>query len=91
MKPITPELRNGIRQVVFAKDQPEYLPLPANFDGQEVETKWKLSWSERLRILLTGNLYLSLLTFGKPLQPIRLSVLREPDAQVKSIVAEAKL
>jgi hypothetical protein len=79
MIPITPEPRKDARAVVFAKDQPEYLPLPANFDGTSVETKWRLSWHEWLRVLWTGNLYLTLLTFGKPLQPIRLSVLRDEE------------
>lgn len=79
MKPVAPEHRCGYSQVVFAKDQPEYIPLPANFNGVEVETKWRLTWRERLSVLFRGSIYLSLLTFGKPLQPIRLSVLREPD------------
>ena len=81
MQPIKPEPRSYAREVVFAKDQPEYLPLPANFDGQSVETKWKLSWRERLSILFKGTMYLTLLTFGKPLQPIRLSTLRDIDAE----------
>lgn len=46
MKPIEfPE-----QNVVFAKDQPEYLPLPAfrNSGGMgEVVSCWKLSWSEQ--------------------------------------------
>lgn len=75
MKPITPEPRHGTRALIIAKDQPEYLPLPANFDGQSVETKWQLSWRERLRVALFGTFYLTLLTFGHPLQPIRLSIL----------------
>ena len=79
MKPITPEIRYNYKAVIFAKDQPEYNPLVANFDGRTVETKWQLSWKERIKILLTGNIYLSLLTFGQPLQPIRMSVLRDPD------------
>ena len=61
MKPIKPEPRQGVGEVVFAKDQPEYEPLPANFDGRSVETKWRLSWRERLHILFRGNLYLTLL------------------------------
>lgn len=79
MKPITPEPRKGYKAVVYAKDQPQYKPLPANTNSRSVETKWKLSWKERVKLFLTGNLYLSLLTFGSPLQPIRLSVLRDSD------------
>lgn len=65
---------------MFAKDQPQYLPLPANVsrDGY-VETKWRLSLKERIKILLSGSLYLHLMTFNQPLQPVRLSVERVED------------
>lgn len=78
MRPVKPEQRIGYEDVTFAKDQPEYIPLPAITDGNYVETKWRLSWRERLTTALRGNLYLSVLTFGRPLQPVRLSVVRDP-------------
>ena len=55
----------------FAKDQPEYSPLPAHItaDGMEVTSCWRMSWRERFRVLWTGRVYLTLLTFGQPLQP----------------------
>jgi hypothetical protein len=76
------------QNVVYAKDQPEYLPLPAW--QQEKDPKgtvvccWKATFIERLRILFTGRLYLSLrilftgrlslslLSFNKPLTPNRI-------------------
>lgn len=69
MKPIKfPE-----HNIVFAEDQPEYEPLPAFYDTQSNEgyviSCWKLSWRERLRILIKGELWVSLLTFHKPLTP----------------------
>ena len=65
----------GMRTVVYAKDQPEYLPLPAAVDSEgRVITKWGLTWWERLQVLWRGSIYLQLLTFNKPLQPIRLTV-----------------
>lgn len=68
MKPIEfPE-----QNVVFAKDQPEYLPLTAfrNVGGMgEVISCWQLSWRERLRILWTGRMWSSLAMFGRPLTP----------------------
>lgn len=68
MKPIEfPE-----QNVVFAKDQPEYLPLPAfrNDGGMgEVISCWQLTLRERLRLLLTGKLWVSLAMFGKPPTP----------------------
>lgn len=65
------------QNVVFAKDQPEYLPLPAfRNDSQqgEVISCWKLSFVERLQILFTGKLWICLLSFNKPLTPSRPSV-----------------
>lgn len=55
---------------VFAKDQPEYIPLPAHVRTDGVVTScWGMSWKERIRALFTGRVYVSLLTFGQPLQP----------------------
>lgn len=63
------------QNVVFAKDQPEYLPLPAHVttDGQ-VTTCWEMTPEEREVFLKTGRIYLRVLTFGQPLQPLMLSV-----------------
>lgn len=72
--PVIPGLERMER--VYAKNQPEYIPLPAlplpGADG--IITRWRLTWWERLKILWTGNLYLSVLTFGRPLQPLKPSV-----------------
>lgn len=64
------------QKVVFAKDQPQYLPLPAyrSANGSMVTSCWRMSWRERLRNLLTGRVYVSLLTFGSPLQPQIISI-----------------
>lgn len=74
MKAITPIIPGrDLPVVTYAKDQPEYLNLPAHVDEHgRVTTRWKLTWRERLRILLYGNLWLSILTFGQKLQPVRL-------------------
>jgi len=58
--------------VVIAKDQPEYLPLPAEVknDGT-VLSCWKFTLRERLQILFGKNLFLSVSTFGNKLQPQR--------------------
>lgn len=58
--------------IIFAKDQPEYKPLPAfksNTPNGEVITCWNLSLKERLRILLKGEVWLCLTTFNHPLTP----------------------
>lgn len=57
--------------VVIAKDQPEYLPMPAHRapDGT-VTCCWRLSFRERARLLFTGKLWHQVLTFNQgPLQP----------------------
>jgi hypothetical protein len=57
--------------ITFAKDQPEYMPLPAWTDGSQVVSCWSLSWAERFRILFSGVLWIRTMAFGKPLQPLR--------------------
>jgi len=77
MKPITPLPRHGYDLIVIAKNQPQYIPLPANVRPPYVETLWKLSLWERVLVLLLGRIHLTIKTFGQPLQPVRLSVTRE--------------
>lgn len=74
MKPIEfPE-----QNVIFAKNQPEYMPLPAHvFPGSSrAAFCWSLSLRERLKVLFTGRIWHEVLTFSKPLQPQKLSVRR---------------
>ena len=70
-----------IKEVVFAKNQPKYLQMPAAVveygDGSVgVISRYKLSLRERVRVLFSGNVWVQLLTAGSP-QPQLLSV-REP-------------
>lgn len=70
MKPVTFKQHNK----VYAKDQEPYLPLPVYEDGKQggrVFHCWKLGWEERFKILITGTLWINVLNFGKPLQPIK--------------------
>lgn len=55
--------------MVWAKDQPPYLPLPAFVNERETISCWSLTWSERLRVLLFGRLWLRQMNFGQSLQP----------------------
>jgi hypothetical protein len=69
-----PETRWGVSEITFAKDQPQYIPLPAlRFQDGLVVTRWKMSWKERIQILFGSSVYLGLLTYNRPLQPIRIS------------------
>lgn len=58
--------------VVYGKDQPDYIPLPANFNkatGMAI-TQWKLSDDEVKEIVRNKRIFIGISTFGKPLQPI---------------------
>lgn len=59
----------------YAKDQPEYLPLPAHKTNDGIVTScWKLSWLDKLIILFSGRVWLRLMTFNNPVQPQLMSV-----------------
>jgi hypothetical protein len=75
MKPIIPVCPGfELPVTVYAKD-PQYLQLPCYKDEDgTVMTRWKLTFKERIKILLYGNLWLTVLTFNKSLQPINLTV-----------------
>ena len=68
------------QNIVFAKDQPEYQPLPAlRIDSPrgEVISCWKMTPKERLKVLFTGRIWLSLMSFNKPLTPSYMAVNRK--------------
>ena len=65
------------QNVVMAKDQPQYQPLPAarelGGDGR-LTSCWRLEWRERLVVLLPGRIYVTCVTYGQPLQPLKAGV-----------------
>ena len=72
MKPIKFEGAN----VVFGANQPEYIPLPAQvLPGEygQIITCWELTPEELETVKKTGKIWLSVLTFGQPLQPVLLT------------------
>ncbi len=66
------------QSVVYAKDQPQYRPLPAYVAPRDPEGRiiccWSLTWRERLKLLFTGRIWHHILTFRQPLQPQLLEV-----------------
>jgi hypothetical protein len=64
--------------IVVAKDQPEYLPLPAYRHANDAQGRlvccWRIGWKHRFRLLFTGTVWHQVLTFNQPLQPQLLSV-----------------
>jgi hypothetical protein len=65
-------------EVVYAKDQPEYLPLPAlrSEDGR-VMSRWELSDEEREMIAGGADVFVTVLTFNQALQPIVVEILNK--------------
>lgn len=55
--------------MVWAKDQPPYLPLPAYVNERETISCWRLTWRERLQVLWRGQIWLRQCNFREPLQP----------------------
>lgn len=86
--PVLPRQNGVVPEIVYAKDQPQYIPLPAaRFEDGTVITRWTLTWRERFQLLIGGSLWLELLTFNKPLQPIRFWT-TEPPIQVGPVAQE---
>ena len=73
MKPIEFNEQNTI----YAKDQPQYTPLPAlkNAEG-DVIMCFELSDEEIKEIVETKKIWLGMKTFNNPLQPIFLSTIK---------------
>jgi hypothetical protein len=55
---------------VYAKNQPEYLPLPVYKTADGVVTScWQLTVKERMMVPFSGKVWWTVLTFNRPLQP----------------------
>ncbi len=80
MEPVDPRVPAALlppesRAIVFAKDQPQYLPLPTVLTPQgAVITRWAPTNAEKAAIIRGDDIYVVVLTFGQPLQPLRVSV-----------------
>lgn len=68
--------------VVFAKDQAEYEPLPVHIDRKDpngtATSCWQLSDDELAEVARTGRIFVSQFTFQRALQPIKLSTTFTP-------------
>jgi hypothetical protein len=73
--PVLKGWRKQLPEVVIAENQPQYLPLPALVSRHAagmVTTRWRLTWRERLRVLLSGDIWLQMMCFQKPITPVKL-------------------
>lgn len=72
--PIFPNVQPRVHppQVVYAKNQHPYIPLPVIKETSGIVTcRWHMTWRERIEALLHGDVYFQINTFNKPLQPTR--------------------
>ena len=58
----------------IAEHQEEYITLPANIQKGIVAFSFRLSFLERLKCLAKGKIFVSLVTFNSPMQPIHINV-----------------
>ncbi len=75
MVPMTPVVPGfDLPITTYAKDQPEYNPLPCHRQPNgDITIRWKLTWKERILVAFGGSLWHTVKTFNQPLQPIRLT------------------
>lgn len=92
MEAISPVLpASGEIEVTYAKEQPEYAPLPVFRTEKGVLSRWKLTEDERRHIARGGDLFICMMNFGGPLLPI-LPIAAEPDQALATMLeAEAAL
>ncbi len=65
------------KEVVYAADQPQYNPLRTlvgEGHNRRVLSRWSLTPEQRKAITEGADVYLQLMTFGEPLQPILMFV-----------------
>ena len=78
MLPVTPVIPGyQDKEVVFAKDQPEYMPLPALvLEGEDkpVVSRWQLNDEERKQIAAGADILFTQMIFTDLYHPVRLEV-----------------
>lgn len=65
------------KEVVYAKDQPEYIPLRTLVTDDEerrVMSRRTFTPEQRNAVFNGADIFLELMTFGTPLQPIRIAI-----------------
>lgn len=76
MRPIAP--RTGEREITLAEEQHDYQPITAvvrvREPGVSLVTRWTMTPEERAKVAAGEDIYVELLTFGGPMQPVVVSV-----------------
>lgn len=70
--------RTGADEITIAENQLEYKPLVAcgylTAAGVTLLTRWRLNEEDRARVAAGEDVYLAVVTGGKPLQPLHIQV-----------------
>ncbi len=76
MQPVSPVIPNQKHdEIIVAENQDEYLNLPSiRLADQSILTRWKLTDEEKKIVAETGDVYLIMQTFGKPVTPVMMQV-----------------
>lgn len=74
LTPIDPDIPL-LEGVTYATHQRQYIPLPTrrSEDG-DVVSRWRPNFWARLALLFGADIYLTVLTFGAALQPVKVSL-----------------
>ena len=59
---------------MIAEHQEEYITLPANINSGIVAFAFKLKLKDIIKVILKRRVYVSLVTFKQPMQPIHINV-----------------
>lgn len=76
MHPVSPVISEKFKdlEIILAKNQPQYKELPVICIGDRVMHRWTFTEDERKAILDGADLYITVMNFASPLQPISLLV-----------------
>lgn len=85
MEAIAPVLPGGECEVTYAKDQPEYIPLPVFRTQRAVLSRWRLTEQERQHLAGGGDLFICMMNFGGPLQPV-MPIAADPDTALQTML-----
>lgn len=86
MEPVQPVVPgNEEFEVVYAKNDPGYLPLPVLRTEHAMLSRWRLTDEERAYIAAGGDLFICVLHFGDKLQPI-MPIAKSAEEAVKIMV-----
>ena len=81
------------KEVVFAKDQPEYIPLRALKSKDRcgcVLSRWSPTEDQRRRISNGEDIFLQLMTYHEPLQPVVMYIATDTDDEEIMSILDAE-